>query len=141
MAESIDTPKVPEMVERVKRELREQLTRARIVDVNGRDIVSSLGPIAIHIREDEAARNILAAMREPTKEMLEALSFEGHRFQMEECTDGTYMIIDGYRSARIRDGLTAADEPLDIEADMNAENAWECVVKAMLGEPPYHGHD
>ena len=56
-------------------------------------------------------------------EFLQRVAFEMQRYDLEACTDGTSMIIDGYTSAKVREGLTAADEPLDIVDEMNARSA------------------
>jgi hypothetical protein len=60
-------------------------------------------------------------------EMVDRVAFEMARYEVVEMVDGTFAIEDGYRNVLVRKGLTAADEPMDMAADMNARAA----IKAM----------
>lgn len=55
-----------------------------------------------------------------TNEMIDRVSFEMKRYQLESHVDGTFFIQDGYTDAVVREELTAADEPMDIVDEMNA---------------------
>ena len=56
-------------------------------------------------------------------EMIDRVSFEMQRYQLENHVNGTFFIQDGYTDAVVREGLTADDEPMDIVDDMNATAA------------------
>jgi hypothetical protein len=56
-------------------------------------------------------------------EMVDKVSFEMMRYQLEAHVNGTFFIQDGYTDAVVREGLTARDEPHDIVDDMNARAA------------------
>jgi hypothetical protein len=115
---------------RVGRAVQEAFLRQRIAPWGGMDF-SGVNP---PVDWDAIGKAAIAAMRAPTKEIIDAVSFESKRYDVEKCVDGTFMIVDGYRSAARREGLTAADEPQDIADDMNGKAAWEKGIDAALGE-------
>jgi hypothetical protein len=81
-----------------------------------------------------AARQVIESLREPSKMTVDAVAFEGARYNVEECTDGTFMVMDGYRDCVVRKGLIAADEPQDIADDMNGRAAWSGGIDSILKE-------
>ena len=55
--------------------------------------------------------------------MVDRVSFEMQRYQVEESLDGTFFIQDGYTDIVVKTGLTAEDDPHDICDRMNAKAA------------------
>lgn len=60
-------------------------------------------------------------------ELIERVSFEMHRYQLEKSTEETFFIVDGYLDTIVRSGLTANDEPMDLCDEMNARAAIEAM--------------
>lgn len=80
------------------------------------------------------ARAAIAAMREPTKQMIDAVSFNAGKYAAEPCTDGTWMIVDLHRSNPVRQGWTDPDAAYDLAGDLGAQDAINSMIDAALKE-------
>lgn len=91
--------------------------------VGGRLVIA--GPShAPYFLNDDGSKETLSMARAPKNEMVDRVSFEMQRYELEgPADDGSFFIVDGYRSVKVREGLTADDEPIDIVDGMNARAA------------------
>ncbi len=55
-----------------------------------------------------------------SKELLDAISFESTRHHHEEMCDGTWSVVDGYKSHRIEKGFAVNDDAFDRADVLNA---------------------
>ena len=62
--------------------------------------------------------------------VIDAVAYAMQTYCLEEHTDGSFFIQNGYTEEVVRTGLTAGDEPTDIVDEMNARAAIDAIEKA-----------
>jgi hypothetical protein len=83
---------------------------------------------------EDYARWAIEAMREPTEEMANAVSFHAGRYAAEVRINGTWSIVDLHRSHEVETGLTDPDVAHDRADNLGACEAIRAMIDAALGE-------
>jgi hypothetical protein len=78
---------------------------------------------------DTIALRVLNALRQPSKAMVDAVSFHSGKYSAEPTTDGQWLIVDLHRSSPGKK-LADPDEAHDLAADLGSLDA----INAMIDE-------
>jgi hypothetical protein len=79
------------------------------------------------------ARAAIKAMREPTNEMVDAVSFSSTRYQAEPLTKGGFLVVDLHRSNPITE-FASGDEATDFAEALGAREGFIAAIDAALNE-------